>query len=306
VAEFYAPLLRIGNDAKRPKDLRVAALAVAMPQLDRLEAEPFTFLRGCLAGDQPALLRLAAAEALGEARLNREQLEALAGNVAEAGPLEVSHLVTAFAHNGDARAGRALVVNLAKSPGLAGLAPRTLRDAVRNQPDDIRRDADALLKKFDVDADKQRAHLAELQPLLDGGDADRGRIVFFSGRTACSACHTVHSQGGRIGPELSKISSIRAPVDLLESLVYPSATIARGYESYVVETTQGKSFTGLLARETTEAIYLTTADRAEIRIPRASVDAIKQSKQSIMPAGLEAQMTKQEMRDLLAFLRSLK
>jgi putative membrane-bound dehydrogenase-like protein len=306
VAEFYAPLLRIGNDANRPKDLRVAALAVAMPQLGGLEAEPFTFLRGCLAGDQSALLRLAAAEALGEARLNREQLEALAGNVAEAGPLEVSHLVAAFAHTGDARAGRALVVNLAKSPGLAGLAPRTLRDAVRNQPDDIRRDADALLKKFDVDADKQKAHLAELQPLLDGGDADRGRIVFFSGRTACSACHTVHSQGGRIGPELTKISSIRAPVDLLESLVYPSATIARGYESYVVETTQGKSFTGLLARETTEAIYLTTAERAEIRIPRASVDAIKQSKQSIMPAGLEAQMTKQEMRDLLAFLRSLK
>jgi putative membrane-bound dehydrogenase-like protein len=306
VAEFYAPLLRIGNDANRPKDLRVAALAVAIPQLGGLEEEPFTFLRGCLAGDQPALLRLAAAEALGEARLTREQLEALAANVAEAGPLELSHLVAAFEHTGDAHAGRALLTNLAKAPGLAGLSSRTLRDAVRNQPDDIRRDADALLKKFDVDADKQKAHLAELQPLLDGGDADRGRVVFFSSRTACSACHTVHSQGGRIGPELTKIGSIRAPADLLESLVYPSATIVRGYESYIIETTQGKSVTGLLARETSEAIYLTTAERAEIRIPRAAVDSIKQSKQSIMPAGLEEQMTKQEMRDLLAFLKSLK
>jgi putative heme-binding domain-containing protein len=186
------------------------------------------------------------------------------------------------------------------------LSPRALRDAVRNQPDDVRRDAEVLLKKFDIDGDKQKAHLTELQPLLEGGDIDRGRIVFFSSRTACSACHTVNSQGGRIGPELSKIGSIRAPVDLLESLVYPSATIARGYESYVIETTQGKTVTGLLARETGEAIYLTTTERAEIRIPRASVDSIKQSKQSIMPAGLEGQMTKQEMQDLLAFLRSLK
>jgi putative heme-binding domain-containing protein len=64
----------------------------------------------------------------------------------------------------------------------------------------------------------------------------------------------VKSQGGRIGPELTKIGSIRAPIDLLESVVYPSATIARGYESYIVETTQGKTFTGLLARETSEAI----------------------------------------------------
>jgi putative membrane-bound dehydrogenase-like protein len=306
VAEYYAPLLQIGGDAKRPKDLRVAALGVAIPQLGGLDAEPFAFLRGCLAGNQPALLRLAAAEALGQAPLRREQLEALAASIAEAGPLELTHLVAAFEHTADARPGRALVANLAKSPGLAGLSPRTLRDALRHQPDDIRRDADALLKKFDVDADKQKAHLIELQPILDGGDSDRGRIVFFSTRTACSACHTVNAQGGRIGPELTKIGSIRAPIDLLESVVYPSATIVRGYESYVVDTTQGKTFTGLLARETSEAIYLTTAERAEIRIPRASVDSIKQSKQSIMPAGMEQQMTKQEMRDLMAFLKSLK
>jgi putative membrane-bound dehydrogenase-like protein len=306
IAEFYSPLLQIGNDSNRPKDLRVAALGVAIPQLDRLAAEPFQFLRGCLASDQPPLLRLAAAEALGDARLSRGQLETLTVSVAEAGPLELAHLVAAYERSADAHAARALLTSLAKSPGLAGLSPRALRDAVRNQPDDIRRDADELLKKFDIDADKQKAHLTELQTLLEGGDVDRGRIVFFGSRTACSACHTVNSQGGRIGPELTKIGSIRAPVDLLESLVYPSATIVRGYESYVIETTQGKTFTGLLARETSEAIYLTTAERAEIRIPRDSVDSIKQSKQSIMPAGLEAQMTKQEMQDLLAFLRSLK
>jgi putative membrane-bound dehydrogenase-like protein len=306
VSEFCAPLLRIGTDGERPKDLRVAALAVALPQLGRMNGDVFTFLRGCMAGDQPPLLRLAAAEALGQARLTSGQLQMLGASVAEAGPLEVGHLVAAFEQTDDPRAGRMLLKSLDKSPGLPGLSPRTLREAVRNQPDEVRRDADALVKKLDVDDAKQKAHLTELQSLAIGGDAERGRIVFFNGRTACSACHTVQSQGGRIGPDLSKIGGIRAPADLLESVVYPSATIVRGYESYIVETSGGVSYTGLLARETADAIFLTTTERAEIRVPRASIDSIKQSRQSIMPQGLEGQMSRQELQDLLAFLKSLK
>ena len=61
-----------------------------------------------------------------------------------------------------------------------------------------------------------------------------------------------------------------------------------------------------LALHSAEAIYLKTAERAEIRVPRTSVESIKQSRQSIMPQGLEAQMSRQELRDLLAYLKSLK
>jgi putative membrane-bound dehydrogenase-like protein len=306
VSEYYAPLLRIGNDGEKPKDLRVAALYVALPQLDRMDGNVFTFLRACLAGDQAPLLRLAAAEALGQAHLTSGQLQMLGANVAEAGPLEIGRLVAAFEQTDDPRAGRMLLKSLDKSPSLAALSSRTLRDAVRHQPDEVRHDADALLKKFEVDDGKQKAHLTELQSLANGGDSERGRIVFFNGRTACSACHTIQNQGGRIGPDLSKIGGIRAPVDLLESVVFPSATIVRGYESYVVETSGGVSYTGLLARETADAIFLTTTERAEIRVPRASIDSIKQSRQSIMPQGLEGQMSRQELQDLLAYLKSLK
>jgi putative heme-binding domain-containing protein len=170
----------------------------------------------------------------------------------------------------------------------------------------VRAAADALLKRLDVDADAQKVHLVELQPLLDGGDADRGKVIFFGGRTACSACHTVNARGGRVGPELSKIGSIRAPADLLESVVYPSATIVRGYETYLVETKKGVTVQGILARETADALYLKTAERAEIQVPRAAVESIRQSSQSLMPQGLEKQMTRDELRDLIAFLKSLK
>jgi putative membrane-bound dehydrogenase-like protein len=306
VAEYYGPLLRIGNDAKRPEDLRVASLAIALPQVGHVDKAVFDFLTGCLNGEKPPLVRLAAADALAQAPLNFDQLKALTARVGEAGPLEISPLAAAFERSSDVRIGRALIAALDHAPGLPALSPGALRSAFRNYPEDVRREAEGLLSKVDVDADKQKAHLTELQPLLESGDEERGRIVFFNSRTACSACHTVGKQGGHIGPELTKIGSIRAPNDLLESVIYPSATIVRGYESYVVETTRGVSYTGLLSRETPEAIYLTTTDRTEIRIPRTTIELIKPSRQSIMPQGLENQMSRQELRDLLAFLRSLK
>jgi putative membrane-bound dehydrogenase-like protein len=306
VAEFTQPLLKLAEDPSRPKDLRVAAFAAAAPQLKQVEAAPFQFLCGCLAEDQPPLLRLAAANVLAQAPLTSAQLQTLAHHVAEAGPLETGRLVAAFEQSGDTTVGKALLTNLEHSPGLASLSPGALRSAVRNYPAAVQDVASALLKKIDVGAEEQKKHLTDLQSLLNGGDADKGRVVFFGARTVCSTCHTVNGQGGRVGPELSKIGSIRAPTDLLESVVYPSATIVRGYETYIVQTKEGRAFAGLLARETADAVYLKTAERMEIRVPRSAVESIAPGRQSIMPQGLEAKMNRDEMRDLIAYLRSLK
>jgi putative heme-binding domain-containing protein len=92
----------------------------------------------------------------------------------------------------------------------------------------------------------------------------------------------------------------------LEAIVFPSASFARGYEPYVIETAAGKSYTGVIARETAEAIYLRTADRAEIRLPRSEVETVTRGQVSIMPQGLDGQLSRQELADLIAFLRSLK
>ena len=290
----------------RPKDLRVAAFTAAAPQLKQVETAPFQFLCNCLGEDQPPLLRLGAADALAEAPLTSAQLKSLATRVAAAGPLETSRLVAAFEQSGDEAVGKALLANLEHSPGLASVTPGGLRNAVRRYPDDVRKAAAVLLKKIDVGAEEQKKHLTELQSLLNGGDAGKGRVVFLGASTACFACHTVNGQGGRVGPELSKIGSIRAPADLLESVVYPSATIVRGYETYIVQTKEGRAVTGLLAGETADAVCLKTAERAEIRVPRAAIDSITPSRQSLMPQGLEAKMSRDELRDLIAFLRSLK
>jgi putative heme-binding domain-containing protein len=116
----------------------------------------------------------------------------------------------------------------------------------------------------------------------------------------------VRGEGGRVGPDLSTVGGIRSGRDLLESVVLPSASFVRGYEPYRVETRDGRVLNGVLARETAEAVYLVTAERAELRVPRAEIATIERSRTSIMPQGLDAQLSHGELRDLFAFLRGLR
>jgi putative membrane-bound dehydrogenase-like protein len=301
-----AALLRLARDEKESADVRVAALAAAAPRLPRLDAPLFAFLRGRLDPQAPPLARLQAAGALGNARLADGQLRALADVVARAGPLEAPHLLSAFERTKRADVGRRLVAALGRSPGLPSLAPAALRRALEGYPDEVREAARPLFKRLEVDADRQRARLAALEPVLSGGDPGHGRGVFFGAKAGCATCHTVQSQGGNVGPDLSKIGSVRSGHDLLEAVVFPSANFARGYEPFVVTTRSGKFHPGIIKRETADAIYLVTAERVEVRIARADIESIEPGKVSIMPQGLDTQLTRQELADMLAFLQSLR
>jgi putative heme-binding domain-containing protein len=305
-ADFDRTLVALAKNDKTPAELRVAAMAVAAPRLSRIDPAVFAFLKKQLHEDVAPLLRLAAAEALGNTTLDEHQLRTLAGLLPPAGPLEMPHLLAAFERSKDPAVGKELIAALARSPGLSGVTTSALRQTLKPYPAEVREAARPLLKRLQVDTARQQARLAELKDVLSGGNARRGRVVFFGTKAACSACHTVQSEGGRVGPDLSKIGGIRTAADLLESIVFPSASFVRGYEPYVIETQEGKSYSGIIARETTDAIYLRTAERAEIRIPRASVQSLTRGEVSIMPQGLDAQLSRRELADLIAFLRGLK
>ena len=159
---------------------------------------------------------------------------------------------------------------------------------------------------MNVDAGKQKARLDDLEPLLKGGSIEQGRDIYFGTKASCSACHAVNNRGGGVGPDLGKIGAIRSGRDLLESIVFPSASFARGFETYVVETKAGKTQSGILARESTDAVYLLTTERVEIRIPRDEIETFLPGRVSIMPQGLDTQLTRRELQDLLAYVQSLR
>jgi putative membrane-bound dehydrogenase-like protein len=306
-SEFDAPLVRVAMDAKHALDVRVQAAAAATPHLGNVEPALFGFLLSGLNQENGPLVRLDAAEALSKARLDDAQLMDLCGAVAGGGALEVPKLLRAFEQSKDARVGEALVAALSRSAGLQSLQADSLVAALENFSDAVRQQAQPLVKQLSVDIEKQKARLAELQDVLAGGDIQRGRDLFFGNKKAiCATCHAVQGQGGRFGPDLSKIGAIRTPGDLLEAIVLPSASFARGYEPFTVATDDGQVISGIIARETAEAIYVVNNTRVEVRVPRSAIESLKQSNVSIMPEGMDQQLSRQELGDLIAFLHSLR
>jgi putative heme-binding domain-containing protein len=303
--DFDAALLALARDEKRDDDLRVEAFAAAAP---RVAPDPalFAFLQKCLAPERPALQRVAAAQGLGSTTLPEAQLVSLAASLGKAGPLELPKLVSAWERTRSANAARKLLAALEKAASFESLSADGLRKAVEPQPDEVRAAAAPLLKRLEVDTEAMKAKLAELDVVLRDGDPARGRDVFLGPRAACTSCHALNGQGARVGPDLTKIGSIRTAKDLLEAVVFPSSSFARGYEPWRIRTKDGAVLDGLIVRETADAITLLQADRSEKRVSRAAVDQIQQSRTSVMPQGLDQQLTRRELQDLVAFLASLK
>jgi putative heme-binding domain-containing protein len=216
-------------------------------------------------------------------------------------------LLGAFERSTSAQVGTALVAALNASPAAKRLNAAVLRSALAHYPVKVLAAAEPLLKQLNADDAGRAARLAELEPLLApsaAGDASRGQSVFLGKTAACTTCHAIGGAGGQVGPDLSKIGALRSGRDLLESIVFPAASIARGFESFVVETTDGDVYAGTLAAESADAIRLKTP--AEVTIPRSRVKSIRQDQTSIMPQGLDAQLSRQELADLLAFLQACK
>jgi putative heme-binding domain-containing protein len=279
---------------------------MVVPRWKQLPPDLFNLALSQLKGDAATGLRLTAAEVLGKAPLNEDQQLALAAALPQSSALELPRLLDGFRQSSNSKVGRELVARLEKSPGLANLSPADLRDALKSFPAEVRTAAEPLFKKLTIDDAAMRQKLAELDGVWKSGDAARGKQVFFGKKALCAECHSAQGQGEHIGPDLSKIGPIRTEKDLLESIVIPSSSIARGFESCVVQLSNGKSASGLIRRETADAIYLVTSERVEVRIPRTQIESLQASRTSVMPQGLESPLSRQELGDLIRFLKSLR
>jgi len=307
LGEFDQRLSAVAGDTGRSLELRVQAAAAVAPRLAAVSSELFALLTAALDPDNPPLVRLDAATALGESPLDDAQRLKLAERLATVSVLELPKLLGAFEGRTDAALGTALVAALGQSPGLQALSAQTLTAALANYPEQVRSQAEPLVTRLAAARAQQQARLSELAEVLTGGDVQRGRELFFANKKAiCASCHAVQGQGGQFGPDLTKIGAIRAPRDLLEAVVLPSASFARGYEPFNVVTTDGQVIAGIIGRETADAIHVVGTNRVELRVPRAAIDTIAQSTTSIMPEGMDNQLSRQDLADLIAFLGSLR
>jgi putative membrane-bound dehydrogenase-like protein len=244
---------------------------------------------------------------ISRANASEGQLMELAAALADAQPLELAALLGAFRQSDSSAVGHALSAALTAHPGTPLVGYAELRGAFAKFPDDVRTSAAALLAAREVVTADQQARLADYDARDAHGDVARGRDVFFGTKAGCAACHRVTTRGGQIGPDLTQIGRIRTRRDLGESILYPSLTLARGYDTlFTVTTSAGLTHSGLLERETADAMLLRTAQRELLRLPHAEVDVRVPSKTSIMPQGFDELLSDEELDDLVAFLLSLK
>ncbi|MCS6978398.1 MAG: CotH kinase family protein [Gemmatales bacterium] len=136
------------------------------------------------------------------------------------------------------------------------------------------------------------------------GDARRGEQLFKS--QSCFACHTTADGQTPKGPHLVDIGKRYQPEELVESIVKPSAKIAQGYESYLFATVDGQVIQGFVVSERAQATLIREPNGLPREIRKEDIESRSILKQSAMPDGLVANLTPEQLADLLAYLQSLK
>jgi putative heme-binding domain-containing protein len=300
----WRELERIANDPKQITEARIYALSLRPGTELQLSDEMFEILLSHLSGDAEVDLRSAAADVLSRSKLSSERLASIAGVIEAAGPLEIERLVSAFAQSDDDATGRALLTGVAKAPGASAVRPEVLTSSLARCSEDVRRAAAELLASRTKTTAEQAQQLEKLIQSLPKGDVRRGQAVFNSSKAACTSCHAIGYLGGKLGPDLTKIGEVRSERDLLEAIVFPSASFVRSYEPLAVLKSDGTIVSGLVRKDAPDEVVLAISATEERRVPRGEIDEVHAGTTSIMPAGLDQQLTSEQLADLVAFLKA--
>ena len=302
------------SDDRSSADLRVKALQMVSPTHPRLTPE----LLGKLLAQDDAALRLEAVRTLDEqsgakrtqilldvARDARQseavRAQALVGLSDRAQEhlddlLRLAEGDSAVLRDEALRALAGTKLTAAQREGLEALAKRRAGSA-----DLVAR---VLGRPFAAGRPKVTEVDAWLKRLEGPGDAGAGRRIFAQSKlAACYRCHRVEGRGQDVGPDLSTIG-LTPRRHILESILQPSAEVAPSYQSWRVETTDGKVRTGLLVDTSLDTYTYVDEKGGRFKVKTGDVVESRALPTSIMPAGLADLLTDQELRDLLAYLSS--
>ena len=157
-----------------------------------------------------------------------------------------------------------------------------------------------LAKKLFGEANSNRAAVVKdyMAATTMHGDAKKGQTVF---ATICITCHKHGTMGVDVGPPLSDVK-VKPPEGLLSDILDPNRMFEARWSAYSIETKDGRTLSGLIQSETSDNIVLAMMGGAKETIPRSAIQDMKSLDRTLMPDGLEAAISKEQMSDLIAFL----
>lgn len=304
---FDAKLNALATAPDQPLSLRLKALDT-LTKL-KLTDETFALLNESLTAVQSsAAARIQAAIMLAKTPLTAAQISTLTPAFTQVGPVELKELLPIIRKTKNSAHVEALATALAKNPALISQQESQYRTAFSNVAPEIFETV--IRPAYQTAEEGIETKKRQLSPLAEKvatvGDPVKGRVLFELGKGTCIACHKIGELGRDLGPNLSHIGSIRTERDLLESILFPSATLARDYETHIFETRDGQTHLGVIRSHTAEGLLIMDVAGQEKVLPHTSIIADTQLPTSLMPMGLDHTMPEEELLHLTAYLRSLK
>jgi putative heme-binding domain-containing protein len=307
LSELDEALAKLADNETQSANVRRQALQAIVRRRPVLTTSLFRLMAADLRDAEHPLVRLAAADLVAQCQLAVEQLREVIA-VAQSDPLISPAVLLPAIRRSTTAATESLALDYLAHSLKAGWRPSAaeLDEVLQAIAPHERQRTQTIRNLHQQSMADQHQRLEKFNGLLAGGNTDGGRQVFFGKKATCSVCHRIAGDGGQVGPDLTKIGAIRSGPDLLESILLPSATIAQGYDPFLVTTTDGRTTVGVITRQTSDVLFLRDSSGTEVRFRKDQVEEFIRTDSSVMPEGLDRVLSREEFRDLLAFLQALK
>lgn len=135
------------------------------------------------------------------------------------------------------------------------------------------------------------------------GDEKNGELVFFGAAANCAQCHVFAGRGGDTGPDLTQLRQKNASSAIFDAILNPSAGIAFGYDTWMLETDDDRVLSGFILADG-ERVIVKDSSGVRTMLEAAEIVSRRKAKVSAMPDNISAGLSPQELADVVAFLRS--
>ena len=133
------------------------------------------------------------------------------------------------------------------------------------------------------------------------GNAAHGQALFYGG-AACSKCHMMEGNGGRLGPDLTAVGSSRSLESIVESIRDPSRLLADGYQTVTVVTTNGQEAKGFIMNEDRFSLQMMDTGERILLLEKDKLRSFKKSSMSLMPPYDTTLLSDHDLRDIVGYL----
>jgi putative membrane-bound dehydrogenase-like protein len=290
---MLADCRKVAFDASSRETDRIAAVGILGRQADQVESD-LKLLAELLVPQNSVAIQSAALIALG--RISNDYVaDMLIGGWRNYSPVLKSQVLDLLLSRLTWQRRLMAALENGQMPHAQIDAARRLR-LLENRDKAIR--AAAKLFKGATSTDRQKVVHDYRDVASMSGDTLRGKDVFAK---RCSVCHRLQDVGFVVGPDLAALAN-KSTEYLLISILDPSREVDSRYIDYLATTKSGRTYTGILASETATSITLKGQEGKEQILLRADLDELQSTGKSLMPEGLEKDLSKQDLADVMAYV----